>query len=170
MIRRHIVVASPLGALTLVAQGQALVGLHFERQSHFPDAASLGEAASLQSDSILAHVANELDEYFAGDRTTFSFEVQTFGDDFSERVWRLLRSIPYGETTTYGQLARAMGNPGLAQRVGGVVGRNPVGIVIPCHRVIGADGLLTGYAGGLDRKRWLLELEEPEALRASRLF
>ena len=96
--------------------------------------------------------------------------IATAGDEFSERVWALLKEIPYGETTTYGALAAALGNPRLAQRVGQCVGHNPISVIIPCHRVVGADGSLTGYAGGLDRKRRLLDLEEPPEVAAARLF
>lgn len=95
---------------------------------------------------------------------------RTGGDEFFEQVWALLCEIPYGQTTTYGALAERLGDRRLAQRVGQAVGRNPISILIPCHRVLGADGSLTGYAGGLDRKRFLLELEEPVEASASRLF
>lgn len=112
----------------------------------------------------------ELDEYLAGQRTQFTIAVQPQGNDFSQEVWALLQEIPYGETMTYGEIAQQLGNKHLAQRVGQVVGRNPVSIIIPCHRVIGSDGSLTGYAGGLDRKRFLLELEEPAEVTETRLF
>ncbi|WP_312977210.1 methylated-DNA--[protein]-cysteine S-methyltransferase [Corynebacterium sp.] len=114
--------------------------------------------------------AIQLTEYLEGARKSFDVPITTHGNAFSEKVWALLRQIPYGETTTYGALAASLGNPRLAQRVGQVVGQNPVSIIIPCHRVVGADGSLTGYAGGLERKRWLLELEEPVEISSSRLF
>ena len=119
---------------------------------------------------MLGPVASQLSEYFAGERRTFDVPVVTHGDEFSRAVWALLDEVTYGTTTTYGALADRLGDRLLAQRVGQALGRNPVGIVIPCHRVVGADGSLTGYAGGLERKRALLELEEPEHVRASRLF
>ncbi|WP_325168255.1 methylated-DNA--[protein]-cysteine S-methyltransferase [Corynebacterium macginleyi] len=111
---------------------------------------------------VLAKV--ELDEFLAGERKTFDLPVRTPGYEFSERVWAMLREIPYGETTTYGALAERLGNGRLAQRVGQAVGRNPVSIVAPCHRVVGAGGSLTGYEGEPDRKRFLLELEEPAGI------
>lgn len=104
------------------------------------------------------------DEFLAGERKTFDLSVRTQGDEFSERVWAMLCEIPYGETPTYGVLAERLGNRRLAQCVGQAVGRNPVSIVAPCHRVVGAGRSLTGYGGGLDRKRFLLELEEPAGI------
>jgi methylated-DNA-[protein]-cysteine S-methyltransferase len=118
---------------------------------------------------VLSVLAEQLDDYLAGERRTFEVSVRTDGDDFSQRVWAMLQEIPYGETTTYGALAERLGNRHLAQRVGQVVGRNPVSIVIPCHRVVGSDGSLTGYAGGLERKQRLLDLEDPTTAE-SRLF
>ncbi|WP_231892308.1 methylated-DNA--[protein]-cysteine S-methyltransferase [Corynebacterium sp. EPI-003-04-2554_SCH2473622] len=117
----------------------------------------------------------ELSEYFVGKRKTFTVpldwaHVAASASEFSVQVWRLLQGIAYGATTTYGALAREMGSVGLSQRVGQVVGRNPWSVIVPCHRVLGADGSLTGYAGGLDRKRWLLQHEEPSAAEAGRLF
>jgi O-6-methylguanine DNA methyltransferase len=114
----------------------------------------------------LARLSDELAEYFDGRRDTFTVPVVPRGTDFELKVWEYLRSIPFGQTRSYGQQARAVGSPGAARAVGRANGRNNIAIVIPCHRVIGADGSLTGFGGGLDRKRWLLEHES----RASRLL
>lgn len=119
---------------------------------------------------LLAQAADELREYLAGKRRSFDVPVAASGDPLSEAVWQHLLRIPYGETTTYGEIAASLGRREFAQRVGQAVGHNPISIIIPCHRVLGADGSLTGYAGGLDRKRALLDLEEPEEARLSRLF
>lgn len=129
-----------------------------------------GDRVDADTDEVFVLAKAELEGFLAGEREIFDLPVRTQGDEFSERVWSMLREIPYGETTTYGALAKRLGNRRLAQRVGQAVGRNPVSIVIPCHRVVGAGGSLTGYAGGLDRKRFLLELEEPVETTGSRLF
>jgi methylated-DNA-[protein]-cysteine S-methyltransferase len=121
-------------------------------------------------DRDLAEAVRQLGEYFAGDRTEFDLKLAPTGNAFEHRVWSLLRDIPYGETRSYGGLARALGDVGFSQAVGAANGRNPIAIIVPCHRVIGADGSLVGYAGGLDRKRYLLALEESEDTRAQRLF
>lgn len=168
--RRHATVTTTIGDLLVVAEDDALVGLYFPGHRYPPAPGSIGERVDPVADPTTAHVAAELEAYLEGRRTTFDIDARTSGDEFSERVWGLLRRIPYGETTTYGALATELGNARLAQRVGQCVGRNPISIVIPCHRVVGADGALTGYAGGLDRKRSLLELEEPARVRAERLF
>lgn len=167
---RHTFLDSPLGSLLALADGQRVTGLYFEHHRYPPDAATTGPAVEAANDPVFARLGGDLADYFAGRRCTFDIEVGTAGDPFAEQVWALLRAIPYGETTTYGRLAEALGNPALAQRVGQAVGHNPISIVIPCHRVIGADGSLTGFAGGLARKRWLLDLEEPAERRAERLF
>lgn len=170
MYLRHTRVETVLGDVTLVAEDRNLTGLYFPGHWYVPAAEAFGPGADADTDGVFMRVRTELDEYLAGERTSFEVPVQTGGDEFSERVWAMLSEIPYGQTTTYGALAERMGNPRLAQRVGQSVGRNPVSIVIPCHRVVGADGSLTGYAGGLERKRFLLELEEPTHIATSRLF
>jgi methylated-DNA-[protein]-cysteine S-methyltransferase len=171
MATRHATVETPLGALTLVAAGDALVGCSFPRQWYRPDGSGFGPSAvDAAQDPLLADVGRQLDEYFAGERREFQVPIATSGDPFQERVWALLREIPYGATTTYGEIAARLGDASLARDVGAAVGRNPVGVLIPCHRVIGKDGRLTGYAGGLERKAALLELEEPAEARAARLF
>ena len=155
----HTTIDSPLGELTLVADGEALAGLYFARQWYRPDPATFG--AFVPATGVLAEAGRQLTGYFTGDRTAFDLPLAPRGDAFQRRVWDLVARIPYGRTRTYGTLARELGDPALAQRVGGAVGRNPLAIIVPCHRVVGADGRLTGYAGGLDRKRRLLDLESP---------
>ena len=168
--RRHTTVTSDLGDLLAVAEAGTLVGLYFPSHWHPPREGTTGSFVSPTGDPVFEATRHELAEYLRGERTVFTVPTATRGDAFSERVWDLLATIPYGTTTTYGALARELGNPGLAQRVGQAVGRNPVSVLIPCHRVVGADGSLTGYAGGLARKARLLALEEPAEAAASRLF
>jgi methylated-DNA-[protein]-cysteine S-methyltransferase len=159
MSTRHTYVGTTLGDLLLVAEGAALTGLYFPHHWYPPAADRIGDR--VDDDPLFAAAATELDEYLAGRRRAFDLPIAPAGDGFQERVWTRLSAIPYGETTTYGALAAELGNPALAQRVGQAVGRNPVSIVVPCHRVVGRDGGLTGYAGGLERKRFLLDLEDP---------
>lgn len=167
---RHTFVPTALGELMLTADGEALTGLYFPGHWHPPAAALLGTRVEATGDPLFSRALDQLREYLDGQRHEFTLPLRTQGDAFSEKVWALLGEIPYGETTTYGALAEQLGSRGLAQRVGQCVGRNPLSILIPCHRVVGADGSLTGYAGGLERKRALLELEEPAARAAERLF
>ncbi|HEX5117036.1 MAG TPA: methylated-DNA--[protein]-cysteine S-methyltransferase [Pseudonocardiaceae bacterium] len=166
----HTVIDSPVGDLILVAEDGDLTGLYFAGQRRRPRGDALGERVDTGFDTGFDEVVRQLGEYFAGDRTTFDLPLAPRGDEFDLRVWELLRTIPYGETRSYGDLARELGDPALAQAVGKANGRNPLAVVVPCHRVIGADGSLTGYAGGLDRKLFLLELEEPAEVSAGRLF
>lgn len=167
---RHTRIETSLGELTVVAENDYLTGIYFPGHSHLPEESTFGVYMNSVTDQLFTRTAIELADYLAGTRHTFSVPTHAQGDDFSTRVWKMLAEIPYGHTTTYGALAKRLGNPHLAQRVGQVVGRNPISIIIPCHRVIGANGSLTGYAGGLDRKRFLLELEEPTELAETRLF
>lgn len=177
---RHGAFPSQLGELLLVADGEALTGVYFEEHAHPPAADGLGDDLGRESggapedtagrDATLSQAIRELREYLAGERRRFDIALRPAGGDFEQQVWRMLLEIPYGETTSYGTLAERLGSRGLAQRVGQAVGRNPIMIAIPCHRVLGADGSLTGYAGGLDRKRFLLALEEPAAAESGRLF
>jgi methylated-DNA-[protein]-cysteine S-methyltransferase len=162
----HTVIDSPVGELTVVAADGAITGLYFTNHLRAPARAALGE----RTDEGFAEVTKQLGEYFAGTRREFDLPLAPVGNDFQRRVWALLATIPYGETRSYGDLAKALGDPGLAQAVGSANGRNPIRIIVPCHRVVGADGSLTGYAGGLDRKRYLLEMEEPADVSAGRLF
>ena len=167
-MRAHTVVPSPVGELTLVVEDRALVRVHMDGGKQVAHPATLGVRDDL--DPLLAEAVRQLGEYFAGDRTEFDLRLAPAGNAFEQRVWALLREIPYGETRSYGDLARVLGDVGFSQAVGAANGRNPIAIVVPCHRVIGADGSLVGYAGGLDRKRLLLALEESEDTRAQRLF
>ncbi|MEH0108866.1 methylated-DNA--[protein]-cysteine S-methyltransferase [Tersicoccus sp. MR15.9] len=166
--RHHAHVPTTLGDLLIVAEDDAVVGIYFPGHTYPP--AAVGEMVAETADPLIATIAIQLREYLAGDRVAFDVPLRSRGDRFSEQVWALLRDIPYGTTTTYGALAAALGNRQLVQRVGQAVGHNPLSIVVPCHRVVGADGSLTGFAGGLDRKRTLLALEEPADVRAARLF
>ena len=166
MSRTHTIIPSPVGDLTLVAEDGALAALHMDAAKHAPDATALGE----RDDSGFAEATAQLSAYFARSRTTFDLPLAPVGNAFEQRVWALLREIPYGQTRSYGDLARALGDVNLSQAVGWANGSNPISIIVPCHRVIGSDGSLVGYAGGLDRKRFLLALEEPPADEAHRLF
>ena len=157
----HLRAPSALGELTLVASGNALTGVYFADQTRRPS--DIGDHVA--QDDFLEHVSAEIDSYLAGHIRSFSIPISLKGNEFSLSVWKLLQDIPYGQTTTYGEIAAQLGNRHLAQRVGQAVGSNPISIVIPCHRVIGADGSLTGYAGGLERKRFLLDLESPDTDR-----
>ncbi|MFW5417914.1 methylated-DNA--[protein]-cysteine S-methyltransferase [Nocardiopsis sp. CNT-189] len=167
---RHTRIGTVLGEVTLVADGGGLAGLYFPGHRPLPDASAFGERVDAGADGVLARAGAELEEYLAGRRRSFGVPLSTRGDAFSERVWALLAEIPYGRTIGYGALAERLGDRRAARRVGRAVGRNPLCVFLPCHRVVGADGSLTGYAGGLERKRWLLELEEPAEAAASRLF
>ncbi|WP_233121018.1 methylated-DNA--[protein]-cysteine S-methyltransferase [Tersicoccus sp. Bi-70] len=168
--RRHAFVPTSLGDLLVVAEDDAVVGDFFPGHWYPPAAADTGERVEEDDDELISATAAQVREYLAGQRVTFDVPLRTSGDAFSEQVWARLRQIPYGTTTTYGAIATELGNRALAQRVGQAVGHNPLSIVVPCHRVVGSDGSLTGFAGGLERKRALLALEEPADVQASRLF
>jgi methylated-DNA-[protein]-cysteine S-methyltransferase len=170
MNTRHAVIDSPLRDLTLVANDHALTGVYFRHHWHRPAEATFGPRVDAESDTLLAEARSQLTDYLAGDRHGFDLPVKLLGDDAQHRLWQLLTTIPYGETVTYGELAAALADGTTAQEVGQAVGRNPLSIVIPCHRVVGRNGQLTGYAGGLKRKQFLLELEEPSEVKAARLF
>jgi methylated-DNA-[protein]-cysteine S-methyltransferase len=146
---------SPIGELTLTAVGGMLTGIHMNEQRHIPKMPDWYE----RDDAGLAHVVEQLRAYFSGELTDFQIPMQMRGTEFQRRVWAALCEIPYGETISYGELAQRVDNPKASRAVGLANGRNPVAIVVPCHRVIGADGSLTGYGGGLERKVWLLEHE-----------
>lgn len=167
---RHAAVPTTLGPLTITADQDALTGIYFSAHRYPPTPQRTGTPVAAASDAVISRAADQLREYLAGQRRTFDLPLAPGGDEFSERVWQMLLAIPFGATTSYGEIAAELGNPHLAQRVGQSVGHNPISIVIPCHRVLGADGSLTGYAGGLERKRALLDLEEPAASAAGRLF
>ena len=165
---RHAEVETVLGNLTLIADGDALTAVYFPGHWTLPQRESFGER--VDGDALLEDAARQLREYLAGERRTFELTTAPRGNAFQLAVWRLLKEIPYGATTTYGALAERLGGRGLAQTVGQAVGHNLLSIIVPCHRVIGSDGSLTGYGGGLERKRFLLELEEPAEAKAARLF
>jgi methylated-DNA-[protein]-cysteine S-methyltransferase len=156
MSTTHTVVGSPLGDLTLVADDGSLTGLYFRHHWYRPDPASFGARA----DTGFGDVTRQLGEYFAGERTEFDLPLDPRGDGFQQLVWKLISRIPYGQTTSYGDLARQLGDGTAAKDVGQAVGRNPLSVIVPCHRVVGKGGQLTGYAGGLARKRFLLDLEQ----------
>ena len=150
-------VDSPIGELLLAGDGERLERLHMQGGKR---PAAIGPDWE-RAEEPFADLCEQLDEYFAGERCEFDLELDPHGTEFERRVWDALRQIPYGETEAYGELAERIGHPGRARAVGAANGANPIAVVIPCHRVIGADGKLTGYAGGLERKRLLLELESP---------
>ena len=155
----HTRIDTDLGELTLVAAGDALTGIYFPGHWHPPAPGTIGEYVDVSGDPLYTETATQLADYLAGRRSGFDLPTATAGDAFSEKVWAMLREIPYGQTTSYGELAEQLGDPKLARMVGRAVGHNPLSIVVPCHRVLGKDGKLTGYAGGLERKRWLLAHE-----------
>jgi methylated-DNA-[protein]-cysteine S-methyltransferase len=170
MQTRHTVIESPLGELTLVASGDNLTGVYFRRHWHPPTAAALGDYVEPAADHLFRRASEQLDEYLAGHRTHFDLPTEVDGDPRQRRIWNLLDDIGYGQTKTYGELAAELADSTTAYEVGQAVGRNPLSIVVPCHRVVGKDGTLTGYAGGLKRKRFLLDLEEPAPAASGRLF
>jgi methylated-DNA-[protein]-cysteine S-methyltransferase len=170
MHTRHAVIDSPLGELTLVADGDALIGLYFRHHWYRPPADAFGPRVDARSDALLAKAQTQLDAFLAGNRTDFDLPTTLHGDDRQRRIWQLLNTIGYGETVTYGDIATELADGSTAQEVGAAVGRNPLSIIVPCHRVVGKNGKLTGYAGGLERKQFLLNLEEPAEARAARLF
>ncbi|MCX6483111.1 MAG: methylated-DNA--[protein]-cysteine S-methyltransferase [Mycobacterium sp.] len=148
-------IASPIGELTLAGVGCTLTHLVMAEQSHAPDRSDWEPAAP----DAFADVVEQLDAYFAGTLTEFDVDMQSDGTEFQRRVWAALQTIPYGETRSYGQIAEQIGSPAASRAVGLANGRNPISIIVPCHRVIGSSGGLTGYGGGIERKRILLELE-----------
>ncbi len=162
----HTIAGSPLGELTIVADEDRLTGVYFPHHWYAPDPATFGPRAETGFEAARSQLA----EYFAGDRHGFDLPLSARGDEFQRRVWHLIGAIPYGETVTYGELAAELGSQVAARDVGAAVGRNPLSVVVPCHRVVGKDGRLTGYAGGLARKRFLLDLEEAAARKSARMF
>ena len=156
----HVVIDSVLGPLTIVAEDGQIRCLYMDLQRHRPDDHELGEPdpRGRQAEPFKA-AADQLEAYFAGELTTFDLPLAPRGSGFQQRVWAALQEIPYGRTESYGELAERIGSPGGARAVGLANGKNPIGIVIPCHRVVGTNGNLTGYGGGLNRKRRLLDLE-----------
>ena len=150
----YTIVASPIGDLVLTGNGEALTGVYMGEPPHGIDPAWQQEEAPFRE------AATQLAAYFAGELHAFDLELAPTGTQFQLDVWAGLRAIPYGETRSYGQLAARIGRPGASRAVGAANGSNPISIVVPCHRVIGADGRLTGFGGGLPRKQWLLSMEQ----------
>lgn len=145
---------SPIGPLTLAGTGPVLQHLRMAEQTYEPDRADW-----VRDDTAFPAVAEQLEAYFAGELTEFDLDIELIGTEFQRRVWAALQTIGYGQTASYGELADRIGSPGAARAVGLANGHNPISIIVPCHRVIGANGSLTGYGGGVDRKRFLLDLE-----------
>ena len=162
----HTIVASPLGDLTVVARAGVTTGLYFQNHWYRPDSRSFGEKCDVGFDDV----RRELSEYFAGQRRTFTVPLAAGGDGLQRRVWDLVGRVPYGQTSTYGRLAAELGDGTTAQEVGAAAGRNPLCVLIPCHRIVGSGGKPTGYAGGLRRKQFLLDLERDTVERPSRLL
>jgi methylated-DNA-[protein]-cysteine S-methyltransferase len=159
---------SPVGRLDLIASEAALVAVLWERED--PRRVRLEPLVDAADHPILERTARQLGEYFAGTRTVFDIPLDFRGPDFQRSVWQALLTIPFGETRTYGQIAQAVGRPTASRAVGAANGRNPISIIAPCHRVIGADGSLTGFAGGMENKRLLLNLEGVRHAAQSDLF
>jgi len=154
-VQTHI--ASPLGPITLAACDGRLVGVWFNSQAHQPDLSHCAQASTLP---VFSDVSSQLAQYFAGQRTRFDLPISWYGGTpFQQRVWQALLNIPAGSTCSYLNVATSIGRPQAVRAVGAAIGRNPLSIVVPCHRVVGSNGKLTGYAGGLPRKTALLQLE-----------
>jgi methylated-DNA-[protein]-cysteine S-methyltransferase len=152
---------SPQGTMILTATAKGLAGVYFKGQKHFP------KQRDWQRDprnALLNQAKRELAEYFAGKRTHFSVALDPQGTPFQRSVWKQIAKVGFGKTLTYGELAKRAGHPGSARAAGAATGRNPISIIVPCHRIMGSDGSLTGYAGGLGRKRALLVLERIDRL------
>lgn len=152
-------VTSPIGPLLLVGDGERLSGLFMTTHRRPPTFHGPVGDGPIDDDAAFEEAASQLQEWFDGARRSFELDLAPGGSAFQRDVWDALHEIPFGETATYGEIAARVGRPGSARAIGHAVGRNPIGIVVPCHRVVGANGTLTGYAGGLDKKRWLLEHE-----------
>ena len=147
---------TPLGKLLLARTTKGLAGVWFEGQKHHPAPLAV---VRRPDDALLRRAADQLHAYFAGESVVFDIPLDLQGTPFQRSVWQALLAIPGGQTRSYGEIAKALGTAAAVRAVGGAVGRNPVSVIVPCHRVIGSDGSLTGYAGGVDRKKALLELE-----------
>ena len=171
MYTRHATVSTDeIDEIVLVATDAAITGVYYPQHWTRPDWTSFGPQVELEADTVLAEAARQLQQYLKGERTSFDFPTAAHGTAFEERVWALLNEVPFGQTTTYGELAQKLGDRALARMVGQAVGHNPLSIVVGCHRVVGQNGKLTGYAGGLKRKEFLLRLEESALTKAERLF
>lgn len=159
-LKQHTVIDSPYGPLTLVATDGTLSNLYMTDQRHRPAQETFG----VRDDRPFGEAIDQLEAYFAAELKEFTLELRLHGTPFQRSVWEQLLRIPYGETRSYGDLAAALGNPGASRAVGLANGKNPVSIIVPCHRVVGSNGSLTGYGGGLERKQRLLDFEQGAAL------
>ncbi len=151
-------IESPIGPLTLAGDGDVLTNLRMVDQTYEPDRADW-----TRDDSSFQDAVDQLAAYFAGDLREFDLNIEMAGTEFQRKVWNALRTIPYGETRSYGEIAEQIGSPNAFRAVGLANGHNPIAVIVPCHRVIGANGSLTGFGGGLERKSTLLELEKETA-------
>jgi methylated-DNA-[protein]-cysteine S-methyltransferase len=156
----YTILESPLGGLKLVASEKGLVAILWDKEN--PRRVPLPELVAQPGHPVLVETKRQLAEYFGGKRRTFTIALDMRGTQFQRDVWQALLAIPFGTTTSYGQLAQQLGNPRATRAVGAANGRNPVSIVVPCHRVVGSSGRLTGFAGGLDAKAHLLRLEQED--------
>ncbi|GAB2976112.1 methylated-DNA--[protein]-cysteine S-methyltransferase [Saccharothrix stipae] len=156
----HTVIDSPVGEITLVARDGVLAGLYMPEHRHRPPLATFGDRDAGPFDEVVA----QLEEYFAGKRTDFDLPLSMAGTPFQRTVWEALKAIPHGETVSYGELAATIGRPTASRAVGLANGKNPISIIVPCHRVVGSTGNLTGYGGGIERKRMLLGFERGDLL------
>jgi methylated-DNA-[protein]-cysteine S-methyltransferase len=157
----HKIIPSPVGALTLVARGDRLAAILWEEDA--PGRVPLGAMTEEADHPVLCETERQLAQYFAGTLDAFTVPLDFRGTAFQESVWNALLAIPFGETRSYGEIARQLGRPGAARAVGAANGRNPISIIAPCHRVVGSGGQLTGFAGGIAAKRYLLALESRAA-------
>jgi methylated-DNA-[protein]-cysteine S-methyltransferase len=156
---KRLVVPSPVGPLTLVSDKGKLVGCYFSNSDFAKQKLAECDLAPSANDAVLKAACKELELFFAGSLKKFTIPVAPSGTDFQRLVWKALQKIPFGRTASYGDIAKQVGNPGAMRAVGAANGKNPICIIIPCHRVIGADGSLTGFGGGIERKKYLLGLE-----------
>ncbi len=151
-------IKSPVGELTLIANANALVAILWENDK--PNRVRIADVESKPNHPILEKTAKQLSQYFSGKRTQFEIDFEFYGTEFQKKVWRALTEIPYGETQTYLQIAKKIRSPKSCRAVGAANGKNPISLMVPCHRVIGSNGNLTGFAGGLKAKKYLLDLEK----------
>ena len=163
---RYRTVESPIGPLTLAGDGSTLMHLRMTEQSHEPDRSGWTPAGA----DAFADVVEQLNAYFAGTLTEFDVDLELHGTEFQRKVWAALQTIPYGQTRSYGEIAEQIGSPSASRAVGLANGRNPISIIVPCHRVIGAAGSMTGYGGGIDRKKMLIALEKTQTPAEPTLF
>ena len=159
-MRYYDTLESPWGGMLIAASEKGVTGVYFDRQKYHPKRGKEWQRAP--DNKHLQKAKRQLAEYFKGKRREFDLELDPAGSPFQKRVWKAIAAVPYGETISYGELARRCGFPEGARAAGAATGRNPIGIVVPCHRIVGSNGKLTGYAGGLDKKRALLALETGE--------